>query len=257
VQLTRAIILTSQRSGSTLLVSSLQSHPEILCRGEILIAGIGTPFPRMLETNRHAAKLVRFALSGAWHPTRLMGRFYDVPGPRAHVFKAMYNHLAPPWTRDWLVRQKDIRVIHLQRRNLLKQYVSYLLMGRRREKKGWLPNTTEPVAAIRIRVSPDKAIRYFRRMQDTYPRFADLFREHDVLPLVYEDMVDAEQITTATALELCDFLQVSRRPLTTPYIKINPESLRDIVINYDELSAALRPTEYAAYLADAFSSPAP
>jgi LPS sulfotransferase NodH len=246
--MTRAIILTSQRSGSTLLVSSLQSHPELLCRGELLIAGMGMPTPRMLENSRHAFKVVRFFWTGAWHSTRTMRRFYAVSGPRTHVFKAMYNHLAAPWTRDWLVRQNDIRVIHLQRRNLLKQYVSYLLMGRRRDKRGWLPNTTEPVAPVRIRVSPDKAIRYFRRMQDTYPRFADLFREHDVLPLVYEDMVDAEQIATGTAEQLCDFLQVSRRPLKTPYVKINPDGLRDIVTNYDELSAALRRTQFADFL---------
>jgi hypothetical protein len=245
--MTRAIILTSQRSGSTLLVSSLQSHPEVLCRGELLIAGMGMPTPRLLEKSRHAYKTVRLFKTGAWLSTRTMRRFYAIPGPRTHVFKAMYNHLAPPWTLNWLLRQKDIRVIHLRRRNLLKQYVSYILMGRRRERR-WLPNTTVPVAPVRIHVSPQQAMQFFRRMQELYPRFAARFHDHDVLPLVYEDMIDAQQIRTDVALELCDFLEVSRRPLTTPYVKINPESLRDIVTNYDELAAALRGTQFAEFL---------
>src|SRR5688572_27202010 len=129
--MTRAIILTTQRSGSTLLVSSLQSHPEILCRGELLIAGLRMPPPALLKNHRHLFKLTRLVTTGAWLSTRTMRRFYAIQGPRAHVFKAMYNHLRPPWTLNYLLRDPDIRVIHLQRRNLLKQYISLQLMGRK------------------------------------------------------------------------------------------------------------------------------
>ena len=245
--MSRAIILTTQRSGSTLLVSSLQSHPEILCRGELLIAGMGMNTPRLLEGHRHAIKLTRFVWTGAWHSTRTMRRFYEIPGARAHIFKAMYNHLSPPWTLNWLLRRKDIRVIHLRRRNLLKQYISYLLMSRRRESQ-WLPNTRVPVPALRLRISPDQALRYFARNEFLYPRFDELFAEHARMPLVYEDIIEGQQIRDDVASELCDFLAVPRRSLTTPYVKINPESLREIVTNYDELSAAMRATKYASFL---------
>lgn len=245
--MTRAIILTTQRSGSTFLVSCLQAHPDVLCRGELLIAGMGMKTPRMLEGHRHAVKLVRFLWTGAWHSTRTMRRFYEIEGPKAHVFKAMYNHLQPPWTLNYLRSRKDIRIIHLRRRNLLKQYVSYLLMGQRREQR-WLPNTTVPVPPLRIRVSPDRALKYFRRMQEFYPRFEQLFADHPILPLVYEDIVEAQQLKHDVAFQLCDFLQVPRRLLTSELIKINPERLWEIVTNYDALSSTLRQTKFAEFL---------
>jgi len=244
---TQAIILTTQRSGSTLLVSSLQSHPDILCRGELLIAGMGMKTPRLFENHRYAIKLTRFVWTGAWHSTRTMRRFYEIPGPRTHVFKAMYNHLSPPWTLRWLLRRKDIRVIHLRRRNLLKQYISFLLMTRRRDTK-WLPNTTVPLPPLRVRVSPEHALRYFARNELLYPRFDALFAGHVRMPLIYEDIIAGQQIKSDVAEELCDFLDVPRRPLTTQYIKINPDSLREIVMNYDELSDALRATRYSSFL---------
>jgi hypothetical protein len=63
-----------------------------------------------------------------------MGRFFAIDGPKAHVFKAMYNQLKPPWTLGYLRSRTDIGVIHLRRRNLLKQYVSCQLLGRLRQE---------------------------------------------------------------------------------------------------------------------------
>jgi hypothetical protein len=46
--MTRAVILTTQRSGSTFLEDVLERHPEVKCDGEILIAGSNTRVPRWL-----------------------------------------------------------------------------------------------------------------------------------------------------------------------------------------------------------------
>jgi LPS sulfotransferase NodH len=245
--LTKAIILTTQRSGSTFLQQCLQSHPEIYCVGELLIVGLGVRLPDAMNRFRTVSKLTRFALSGAWLPTRLMDRFFAMDEAKAKVFKAMYNHIANPWTQRYLVTHTDIRILHLRRRNLLKQYVSYLLLGKPRVKH-WQPHATEPIPAAQIVVSPRAAIEYMRRACEQFPRYEGVFSGHSRLGLVYEEMIDGKSLRAEVADQICDFLQVTRRPMTSKLVKINPERLQEMVKNYEELAAAVRKTEFASLL---------
>jgi len=252
--MTKAVILTSQRSGSTFLVSCLQSHPDILCRGEMLITGGGATVPRVLQGRpplpfalRSAVKLGRFVRSGAWNSTRTMRRFYQTEGPKALVFKAMYNHLSVPWTRRYLEQSREIRILHLRRENLLKQHVSCLLLTQSRDRK-WQPHATEPVPPIRIHVSPQAALRDMRRVNALYTHFEHVFRDHQRLGLVYEQIIDGQVLRAPIAEAVCNFLGVPQRQLSSPLIKINPEKLSDMVINYDELADAVGRSEFAHLL---------
>src|SRR6185295_1660068 len=121
--------------GSTFVTDCLQSHPEVFCLGEMLKHGRGFYVPDYIYRYRQLTKLVQFAFSGAWNSPRLMDQFFGQADGKAKLFKAMYNQVNIPWTRRYLERHTDIRILHLRRENLLKQYVSYLLMGRPRVKR--------------------------------------------------------------------------------------------------------------------------
>jgi LPS sulfotransferase NodH len=245
--MTKAIILTTQRSGSTFLEDCLQSHPEVYCPGELLVSGMGVRVPDFVYRFRTVTKLTQFAVSGAWYPTRLMDRFFATGDAKARVFKAMYNHVAIPWTRDYIVRNTDIKIIHLRRENLLKQYVSYLLMGRPRVKH-WQPHATEPIPAVQLTIPPDEALQYMRRTAALYPQYEQILGGHERMQLVYEHMIDGRSLKPEVADAVCDFLEISRRPMVSKLVKVNPENLRDMVTNYEELAAAVSRSEFAHLL---------
>ena len=242
----RAIILTTQRTGSTFLVACLRSHPEVDCITELLVGAHLEP-PAIFRTSRALTKASRFVMAGGWHPTRAIRRFYASSEGRVRVFKAMYNQLSWRPTLNCLRRDRDIRVIHLRRRNLLKMHVSRLLMPTRRNFI-WEPHTTEPLPPVRIRVDPAAAIAQMRRARAQYERFEALFAAHPRLPVVYEDLIEDQRLRPAEGRRICGFLGVEERPMSSRFVKLNPDSLEDIVTNYDELLGAVRRTEFAEFL---------
>ena len=239
----RAVILTTQRTGSTSLVVSLGTHPEIECAGEILIGAPDAPRPPVRGRFKTAAKIANIVRSGAWLPGRRMERFYSGGNARVRVFKAMYNQLANPFALRYLKDDRTIRVLHLRRENLLKVHVSRLLMGKRERVQA-----TAPVDAVRTHVDPREAITAMRRARERYERFEALFGDHPRLQLTYESLFDGQELSAGTTAAICEFLAVARHPMRSNLTKLNPESLRDMVTNYDELAAAVARTEFADML---------
>ena len=240
---TRAVVLTTQRTGSTFLVDCLASHPQIECAGEILIGLPDTPRPQYRGALRPVVKLARFAWSGAWLPGLRMERFYSRGTAEVRVFKAMYNHLANPFTLRYLRQHREIRILHLQRHNLLKVHVSKLLMPKRARVQA-----DRPVEIVRIHVDPAEAVAALRRARSQHERFDRLFEDHARLPITYEELFDRQYLRADTAAKVCDFLGVERYPMQSHLVKLNPESLRDIVTNYEELAAAVSRSEFADML---------
>jgi hypothetical protein len=242
----RAIILTTQRTGSTFLVGCLQSHPGINCITELLVGAHLEP-PAFLRTSRTGTKAARFLMSGGWYPTRAMRRFYAASDRPVSIFKAMYNQVSVPWTLRYLTRNTDIHVLHLSRRNLLKMHVSQLLMPTRRNRI-WEPHTTEPLPPVTTHVDPAVALEQMRKARDAYRHFEDLFRAHRRLPIVYEDLIEDQRLRPSEGARICEFFRIPYHPMQSSLIKMNPESLKVMVTNYDELADAVSRTEFASLL---------
>jgi LPS sulfotransferase NodH len=241
--MTKAIILTTQRTGSTFLVECLDSHPEVRCLGEML-AGGHFWVPDVVYKSRYATKAYRYLRSGAWYPTRMMTRYFARGDRPVMAFKAMYNHIRPAWTLRYLRKHTEIRILHLRRHNLLKQYVSNLLLSVKRDKP-WQPHATAPVTPASIHVSSDAALAYMRRIRAEYDAHEQLFSSHQRLPLTYETMIDGQFLQKDVARAVCAFLGIAEHPMRSKLVKMNPVRLQEMVRNYDELAAAIRGTEFA------------
>lgn len=246
--MTKAIILASQRSGSTFLQDCLTTHPQVHSVGELLIDGGSNVYvPDLILGSRLVTKTYRFAVSGAWNPTRLMTRFFESGGPPVKVFKAMYNHIANPWTLGYLRKHTEIRILHLRRHNMLKQYVSHLLLARKRVKK-WEPHAFEPLPVVTTEVEPEAALEYLRKAREMYEYYDGVFSRHQRLPLVYEEMIDGQALREDVGRAICDFLGVTRVAMKSRLLKMNPDNLHEMVTNYDELARALKSSEFADLL---------
>lgn len=244
--MTKAIILTAQRTGSTFLVECLESHPEVFCLGEML-AGGHVRAPDWVYKSRYGTKAYRYLISGAWNPVRMMNRYFARTDRPVMCFKAMYNHIRPPWILRYLREHAEIRILHLRRHNLLKQYVSHALVSVARDK-AWQPHATAPVTPTSIAVSPEAALATMRRIRAEHARHEALFSGHPRLQLSYETMIDGQSLQRDVARQVCAFLGISEHPMGSKLVKMNPAHLRDMVSNYDELAAAIRGTEFADLL---------
>ncbi len=240
----RAIILTTQRTGSTFLTDCLRSHPEIECSGEILNGDPDEPQPSYRGPFKELVKAFRYARSGAWIADRWIRDFYARGNAKVRCFKAMYNQLSRPLAMRYFRENPEVRVIHLRRENLLKVHVSTLLMSKRRNVQ-----TRSPTDPVWIRVDPGQAIASMREARSVHDRFERVFARHQRLPLAYEDLFAGQNFRAESAHAVCAFLGVRDHPMHSDILKLNPESLRDMVTNYDELEAAILNSEFADMLA--------
>jgi len=239
----RAIVLTTQRTGSTFLVECLRSHPEIECAGEILNGDPDEPRPSYRGPFKEVVKAFRYARSGAWLADRWIRDFYARGNAKVRCFKAMYNQLSRPFAMRYF-HENAVQVIHLRRQNLLKVHVSTLLMSKRRNVQ-----TRSPTDPVWIHVDPVQAVANMRAARALYERFDRAFDRHPRLQLAYENLFDGQFLEAQAARAVCTFLSVRQSPMQSKLMKLNPESLRDMVTNYDELADAISRTEFADMLA--------
>jgi LPS sulfotransferase NodH len=244
------MILTSQRTGSTFLAEVLDAHPKVRCHGEILNGSDVKP-PPLVRDFKYAAKTYRYLVSGAWRPIATIERCYASTEKPVVAFQAMYNRVNTPSVRRFLQERKDIRIMHLRRENLLKQYVSKALLSRKRgtrKDRPWSPHATSPVPVVSTRISPDKAMREMRRVRELFGEFEQLLTGHRKIELVYEQLISGQSLSTAAWAAVSELLEIEPAEVASDQIKINPSNLRPMVENYDELAAALKGTEFERFL---------
>ncbi len=271
---TRFLILAQARTGSTMLVRALNSHPNVRCFGEVLntardlilygVQGYDNYDPRDRELRDRDFK--------AFLRTRIYTP--DGEGISATGFKLLYGQFRDfPGLQDWLTQETSIRVIHLKRRNLLRQLVSLKLafttgvwVDNRRSKlslanlakavrhppraAAWLgrrlrpPRPAQQATSRLVAVSAEELFDFIVRSNVRAARYDDLFSHHNVLTLFYEDMVERRDDVFAQAQE---FLGVKPAPLTIDTRKQNPQPLAELIANYEELRLAFKDTEQAAF----------
>jgi hypothetical protein len=192
---------------------------------------------------RYVKKWSRIVRTGAWMPGRWLDAYYRRGNAKVRCFKAMYEQLTRPFALRYVVENEDIRVIHLRRHNLLKAHISALLMN----KRDMLQATTA-TEAVWIRVDPARAIGSMRKMRARYEYFDRAFERHPRIQISFEGLFDGKYLHADPCRRICDFLGVAQHRMESRIVKLNPESLRDMVTNYDELAAEVSKTEFADLL---------
>ena len=87
----------------------------------------------------------------------------------------------------------------------------------------------------------------FERTRLLEEQRAGLFHHHPLITLYYEELVD--DMDTAVH-RLTDFLNVPYFRPTTNLERQNPEQLRDLITNYDELRSGFAGTEWEQFFYD-------
>lgn len=244
------IVLAARRSGTTFLLSYLDSHPDVVChkRAFDVVARLHwlraeDPRSRYRAFRRGEP---RGRMRGWFRPRESVARFVaqlcgESPDASAVGIRLSYEQAARyPRVLRWAARE-GVPVIHLVRENALKTLVSRATSQARR-----LRHTRAEVETVRIAIPAAALPRRLRALSGEIERMRRKLAANRGLELHYERLIaDPERETR----RILDFLGIERRaPLKSPYRKINPESLAEVVENYAEVCEALAGTPWEGWL---------
>jgi len=220
------VVVTRSRTGSNLLMSLLNDHKDIRTYGE--------------RFNR---------LKG-----RSTGLIYNKIFPKKATvnwvgFKLFYYHPLDSDDKtiwDKIKNDRDVKIIHLRRENLLRVYISRIIAGK---SNTWLKRTKSnvKVETKRIEINVEDLVKDIHRTNQYIEETNKLFQNHSVLNLTFEELVNNKE---SIINNVFSFLNVSPMLVKSTLKRQNSESIEDLVSNYNELYSKLENTELAYLLED-------
>lgn len=222
---TRFILAGMPRSGSEWVRTALGSHPEVICNSEIL----GGWIPEYKD--RTPVDI----LTSYWNWVR------GTDEAKAIGFKLFYLHCRRDREKhiwDWIKNDSGIRVVLLLRRNLLKSVTSLHLA-----KTTNLWHVKEPVAETQT-VKITNILDELRAVEDGIAFLRDVFRDHRLIEIHYEDVVAGP----SGLRHVFEFLDVTRMDVVGKFARQERRPLSEVISNYDEVAASLRGTRYEKFL---------
>ncbi|MEL6589293.1 MAG: sulfotransferase [Bacteroidota bacterium] len=217
------VVVTRSRTGSTLLITLLNSHKEIIAYGE------------------------KFRRLGDKSCQDIYEEVFPKKSRKYIGFKIFFYHPLDSEDRsvwEMLEKDKSIKIIHLRRENQLRVHISRLIAGKTEK---WLNSGGEKTSIGERKVEIDMKELYqdFEITNSSIAEAKQRFKDHKSMDLSYEELVaDKEQALK----RVLDFLGLDEMKLESQLKRQNPEKIRDLVTNYDELVQALTGTEHAFML---------
>jgi LPS sulfotransferase NodH len=232
------LITCPARTGSTMLVHLLRSHPEICSHGELFtpnrITGITGTY--LQKSREQADFLDRLSRERNRDPIKFLYKIaLDPQGRKVVGFKLKHDELVLPEfkaLRDEIAGDVDFRIIHLRRENLLRRYLSWYVANHVTHTTLAVGSQTIPEAPS-VRLDPVECQQDFERTLQRDAEFRKLFARHRCFSLSYEELVACDHQEKMAAL--LNFLGVSPRKLTTTTKKMGDNDLRRAIANFDEL----------------------
>jgi len=258
-QVIKFVVLGHRRSGSTLLLCDLLVHRNVYMFGELFnesederrrafvsgLRGCTVARRRGIDENR----FYRDGQDAAAFLKNLV--FYDhYWEPVAVGFKLLYHQARNDengrhaW--DYLVADKDIRVIRLVRHNMLESMLSLRIAYQTNEWARLKNETESPVAVpAPMHLSPEECEDYFNQIEQSQEWARNMFSDHRLLEVDYES--DLCRGFQNTMHRIHDFLEVPRRRARKMLQKQARRTPAEQIRNYQQLKAHFAATPYAGW----------
>ena len=224
-QYRKFLIVGLPRSGTTLLHTYLNNHPDIWSHGETdittfqdpeQIKNLFSPYPANIKAV--GAKILLPA-GGNFEVERIIKDLDDSEHPPNYIF--------------------------LYRENLLRWYISLKIAERTHQ---WSVSDNQkaiPLHLKQIEVDTKNLIQDFNQAQQNIVCYKKLFHKRREMVISYEELVHNPEVKL---LEVQEFLGVHPVKLKSLLKKQNPELLPRLVLNFKEVTEVLRRTSYEKFL---------
>lgn len=222
----RFAIVGNARTGSNFLLDGLKTSPAIRMYHEIFASHnreIGKDFYKILST------IYQYESTS----TRMVG------------FKVFYNHLTDDeWKK--LVADDKLKVIHLTRWNRLRTVISLEIAFKTGQwtKSGKSGGPKEK----RVTLDPLKLLKRLEQIEEGEAATRARFCDRQILEIVYEELVRSPDETFEAVGAYLGVHGID--PGKIRLKRQNPESLAQLIVNYDEVESVLRNSRFAEYLGE-------
>ncbi len=223
------VILGQARTGSTLLVRLLHSHPQVQCDGEIFGKHGWRYAPK-----RYLGPLVRRCPEPyIWYKA---GKSIK----SVYGFKLLVNHLAVTHRVITGLHRRGWQIIHIQRRSLFDITLSRLVAAETGQYGEYKP-AGEP-DELSLTLPPDQ---FMARMEDCLNfrrRELNVLKGIPYLAVTYEDDLLSETARNRRCSLIFEALQIEPLPVSTTRARSWNRPYSDLVVNYAQLQALMQTT---------------
>ena len=274
---TRFILLTSPRSGSNLLASFLNSHPNIAMYPEIfnlfavsrsdldsIVSDPPAYLNRILEKKNLPSKTavgfkIFYSQANEIQLQPDLSRALCLPATGeswktkvADVQAYLRQHydldqIAQGFKAVWALLQADssVKVIHLMRKNKLRQFLSFFQASMTDQ---WKSHDKNSVGGSALFLQFDDCVKFFDTYTAWESEFDQIFCNHNKITMIYE----AFQANPDRLLkEIQEFLGVPvRRNLRTGLVKQGRAPLSEAISNYQELKLQFKGSQWESFFED-------
>ena len=238
------VILTTQRTGSTLLWRYLDQHPEIEGHGEVFLRSLKRPdcFSTFLN-NTPFGKIRNILNKRGMADAYLKSLEPDQSAAKAFGFKLMYNQNNNMLTN--LMQERDFHVIHLIRQNFLKIVLSRET-ARARSQYHLAPG--EEAKSIKVRLDTETLIPDLNVIQKEVDAHREIFKSGRYMEVHYENLISNKDQVTKSIIEFLGLGEEGISKMEFPLKKINSENLQDLIENFDEVQSVISDSPYQSFL---------
>ena len=242
------VVLTTNRSGSEWVMSTLNNFQNVSGHGELFLPrarnldnkwDANFAYTRFVETKFESFTVRPFSVFS------YLNTLYSTPGKVG--FKLMYKQLGLyPEILAYLIRHR-IHVIHLIRRNHLDVILSYAVKAKI-GRAHLLVGQSAP-AELQVELDTRNLVRQFMwlQRQQNIARKLLLGCRLPHLEVAYEDLARDQNYYFRL---IGDFLSINSRDQMpqSPLTKIRRGTYRDMISNYDQVRKALANSKFASLL---------
>ena len=238
---TKFIISCAARTGSTMLVHLLRANPNILCHGEVYggetLGSIWGKYRQLREEDENFDRALHRMAEGG--PEDFLNSVvFDNQGRQAVGFKYKTDESLGEW-RDTITKfvaaDRDIKVIHLIRKDLLDQFISHHVVTS--QTSVTFAHKAEDIPEAQpFTVEPDYVLDYLKDVQAREEQSLEVYQGHELYTVSYEDLV-AEKQEVHNGLQ--EFLGLTPSQLHTTTKKLIPDN-KVLLINRDEVMRHLQ-----------------
>lgn len=254
------IILTNGRSGSNYLAHNLNLHPNVVNIGEvfgswtflrkiyILLSIFGVSEQNFISYIY--SNIFFFYLAQSYSALSHILRGAPINWKRySNTFsigvKEFFIHIDEHPGLQYLLTDRDIKVIYLSRSDLVRRYISLLHM----QQTQIVVAHDESNRRIKIRVDVDAMLESLDIMQKEVAQERAWMNKivqagHEIFEIHYEEYFASAESITDINQHLFTFLEVDVVPVNNTHRKILTDNYAELIENYEEFCSALQNTPY-------------
>ena len=230
----RFVVFGQSRSGSTLLVELLNSHPQVHCDGEIFNKNALFPNFRPLRW--------LFRENPSWYlQHKAKNSSTPVYGFKMFFFQVHHPEVFLKW-----LSTSNFKIIHVQRENILQQSLSNIVAM---QTNHWHTREEEVDPSGSITIYPEKLMQVLKNRNQWKIKEQNLIKDYNHIKINYEEHLEDDTQWQDAVDKAFRFLGLETCEVETSLKPTYKKPYSQIIKNYSELMQRVKNSDFA-YLLD-------